>query len=120
MDIVWILVGIIIYAFIGFVITSAMDEWDNDSAILVVFFWPLILIMLTIFELMSLAEYIGKKIRKIFTPKPNPCDGCDNSWITKGISCDHCRNQSNYYKASEEEIKQYYKDKYKEMEDSNG
>ena len=27
MDTVWILVGIFIYVFIGFIITSAMDEW---------------------------------------------------------------------------------------------
>lgn len=119
MDIVWILIGIFIYAFIGFVIVSAMDEWDNDSAILVVFFWPLILIMLTIFGLISLAEYIGTNIRKIFKPKPNPCDGCDNSWMTKGLSCDHCHHQSNYYKASDEEIKNFYKIIYEEKENNN-
>jgi hypothetical protein len=120
MDIVWILVGIFIYAFIGFVTSSAMDAWDSDSVILLIISWPIILFMLIIFGLMTLAEYIGKKIRKIFSKKFNPCDGCDNSWMTKGFSCDHCRDQSNYYKASEEEIRQYWKDIYKEKEDNNG
>lgn len=120
MDTVWFFIVIFIYAFICFVITSAMDAWDSDAAMLVVFFWPIILLILIIFGFFSLAICIGTKIRKIFTPKPNPCDGCDNSWMTKGMSCDHCCDQSNYYKASDEEIRNFYKDIYAEKERKNG
>lgn len=55
-----------------------------------------------------------KWLEMIFHKKHNPCDGCDRAWMTKGISCDHCYNGSLYRKASEEEIKQYWNDTYKE------
>lgn len=114
MDIILIVMGVLGYGFIGLIFASVIDAWNHDDAILFICFWPIMFLIMIIFGIMSFAIFIGEQIRKIFITNPNICDGCDNSWMTKGISCDSCRNQSNYHKANEEELRNFYKDIYKE------
>lgn len=45
--------------------------------------------------------------KKLFNKNQTRCDMCTSPYMSEGIACNSCVNESNYYKASEKELDEY-------------
>ena len=61
---VWI-IGIIIYGLTGLIINGVINEGHQDSSILVILCWPLIIKMISFFYILESCTKLGKFIKKI-------------------------------------------------------
>jgi len=61
---VWI-IGIIIYGLTGLIINSIINEGHQDSIILVILCWPLIILMFSFFYILKSCIKLGNFIKKI-------------------------------------------------------